>query len=69
MAEKEEKLGEVKHIEICRAENGWKIKVCHESKDVSLGVKAGWYPAPYVEPKCFVEKTSEAVVKRIKELL
>jgi len=69
MAEKEEKLGEVKHVDICVVENGYKIKVCHESKDVPLGVKAGWYPAPYVEPKCYVEKTKDAVLKRLKELL
>lgn len=66
---KEEKMGDVCHIDICVVENGYKIKVCHESKEQSLGVRAGWYPQPYVEPKCYVEKTKDAVVKRVKELL
>lgn len=69
MAEKEKDMGEVSHVEVCVVENGYKIKVCYCPKEQSLGVKAGWYPAPYVEPLCYVEKTKDAVVKRMKEIL
>jgi hypothetical protein len=69
MAEKEEKLGDVCHVDICVVENGYKIKVRHEDPNQPLGVRAGWYPAQYIEPKCYVEKTKDAVLKRLKEVL
>ncbi len=70
MADKaEEKLGEVCHVSICAAENGWKISVSYEPKEQSLGVRAGWYPPGPSMCKDYVEKTKDAVLKRLKEVL
>ncbi len=69
MADKEEKHGEAAHISISCVENGYQISVCYESPSNSLGVRAGWYPPSPMESKQFVEKTKDAVLKRIKEIL
>ena len=65
----EEKKGEVCHINICVVENGYKLSVSYESPEKSLGVRAGWYPAGPGECKDWVEKTKDAVLKRLKEIL
>ena len=64
----EEKKQEVCHIGICVVENGYKVE-CRYDEEKSLGVRAGWYPAPMGEQKVFVEKTKDAVLKRLKEVL
>ena len=65
----EEKKKEVSHISICRAENGFKICCSYESKEMSLGQRAGWVPCGPCESKDYVEKTREAVIKRLEEIL
>jgi hypothetical protein len=69
MADAKEKHGEVSHISICAAENGYKICCTYESPKESLGVRAGWYSPGPGECKDYVEKTKDAVLKRLKELL
>ena len=66
MAEEKE-LKDPCHVSICRAENGWKINCTYESKD-SLSQRAGWVPTS-CESKDYVEKTKDAVLKRLKEVL
>ncbi len=65
----EEKKQEAEHISITCVENGYKIAVCYEAEEKSLGARAGWYPAPPGESKDYVEKTKDAVLKRLKEIL
>jgi hypothetical protein len=65
----EEKKGEICHISICVVENGYKISCQYEVAEKSLGARAGWYPAPPGESKDYVEKTKDAVLKRLKEIL
>lgn len=65
----EEKKGEVCHVSICVVENGYKISCQYENKEKSLGVRAGWYPEGPGESKDYVEKTKDAVLKRLKEIL
>jgi hypothetical protein len=65
----EEKRQEVCHVSICCVENGYKVECRYEDTDKSLGVRAGWYPAPMGEQKVYVEKTKDAVLKRLKEIL
>ena len=69
MGTEKEKIGEVSHVSICRVENGFKIECCYESPEKSLGVRAGWYPSGPGEQKSYVEKTKDAVLKRIKDIL
>ena len=64
-----EKKAEAEHIHISCVENGYKISVCYEAGEKSLGARAGWYPAPPGESKDYVEKTKDAVLKRLKEIL
>jgi hypothetical protein len=66
--EKEEKdIGELCHISVCKAENGWKVS-CSYKCDDSLSVRAGWIPA-MSSCKDFVEKSKSAVVARVKQIL
>jgi hypothetical protein len=65
----DEKKQEVSHVSICCVENGYKIECCYEAAEKSLGARAGWYPAPPGESKSYVEKTKDAVLKRLKEIL
>ena len=67
MAE-EKTAKEPTHIRLCRVENGWKISCNYESEQ-SLSQKAGWVPCSMGEEKCYVEKTKDAVIKRLKEVL
>ena len=70
MAEtKEEKKMDLCHLSVCVVENGYKISCQYKSGDQSLGQRAGWVPPSYVEDKEYVEKTKDAVLKRIKEVL
>jgi hypothetical protein len=69
MAEAEKKHGEICHVSICVVENGYKISCNYEPGEQSLGQRAGWVPPSYVESKDYVEKTKDAVLKRLKELL
>jgi hypothetical protein len=70
MAEnKEENLGEVCHISICVAENGYKICVGYENKELTLGQRAGWVPCMPGQNKDYVEKTKAAVIERLKKVL
>ncbi len=68
MAE-EEKHGEAAYIRISCVENGYRIECQYESPEKSLGVRAGWYPEGPAQTKEFVEKTKDAVLKRLKEIL
>ena len=69
MAEKKEKCsGEVCHISVEVAENGYNVTCCYEPEK-SLGQRAGWYPCGPGESKKYVEKTPDAVAKRVKEIL
>ena len=65
----DEKRQEVCHVSICCVENGYKVECSYEAPEKSLGVRAGWYPAPMGEQKVYVEKTKDAVLKRLKEIL
>ena len=64
----DEKKQEVCHVSICCVENGYKVECSYEAEK-SLGVRAGWYPQGPGEQKVYVEKTKEAVLKRLKEIL
>jgi hypothetical protein len=68
MAEKE-KHGEVSHISICKAKNGYKICCSYEDKEKTLGQRAGWVPCGPCETEDWVEKTKDAVIKRLEEIL
>jgi hypothetical protein len=68
MAEDKEKCGDACHISICRAENGYKICCTYEAEK-TLGQRAGWVPCSMGETKDYVEKTKDAVLKRLKEIL
>ena len=69
MAETKEKKMDVCHVSICVVENGYKISCQYESGEQSLGQRAGWVPTGMGESKDYVEKTKDAVLKRLKELL
>ena len=68
MAEKEKACGELCHIAICVVENGYKIS-CNYEPEKTLSMKAGWVPCPAYDSKDYVEKTKEAVLKRLKDIL
>jgi len=68
MAEKDKPAGELCHLSICVVENGYKLSCSYESEK-TLSQKAGWVPCPMGECKEYVEKTKEAVLKRLKEVL
>ena len=68
MAEKE-KCGELCHVSICVVENGYKISCNYEAAEKTLGQRAGWVPCMPGECKDYVEKTPEAVLKRLKDIL
>lgn len=65
----EEKKGELCHVSICVVENGYKVSCSYENKDLTLGQRAGWVPCNSGESKEYVEKTKDAVLKRLKEVL
>lgn len=65
--EKEE-TGELCHVSICKAENGWKISCSYEPQE-TLSSRAGWVPPTYCKPKEYVEKTKASVIKRLEEVL
>ena len=67
MADKKEKKQELCHVSICVVENGYKISCNYESEQ-SLSQRAGWVPS-CMESKDYVEKTKDAVLKRLKEIL
>ncbi len=60
---------EICNLNVCVVENGYKISCMYVSGEQSLGQRAGWVPPSYGESKEYVEKTRDAVVKRIKEIL
>lgn len=69
MADKDEKkLGECCHVSICKVENGYKISCQHE-REQSISEKNGWVPSYPNDCKDYVEKTKDAVLKRLKEVL
>lgn len=70
MADKEKQPeGELCSLNICCAENGYKICATYEPKEKSLAQRAGWVPTGPCEYKDYVEKTKASVVNRVKELL
>lgn len=69
MAEEKEKKGEVSHVSICKAKNGYKICCSYENGEKSLGQRAGWVPCMPCESEDYVEKTKDAVIKRLEDLL
>jgi hypothetical protein len=68
MAEEKEKCGELCHVSICTAENGFKICCQYENKEMSLAQRAGWVPCAGNVCKDYVEKTWPAVLARLKSL-
>jgi|GEM_PF-6975544 len=68
MAEKEKCSGELCHVAICCVENGYKIS-CSYEPEKTMSMRAGWVPCPAYEDKTYVEKTKDAVLKRLKEIL
>lgn len=64
---REERKGELCHLSICKAENGWKVS-CSYKCDDSLSVRAGWIPS-MSSCKDYVEKSKSAVVERVKQIL
>ena len=64
---KEKDMGELCHVSVCKAENGWKGS-CSYKCDDSLSVRAGWIPA-MSSCKDYVEKSKSAVVERVKKIL
>ena len=68
MAEKEYKSSDLCHIMIEKVENGYK-DCCQYDSEQSLSQKAGWVPCAPYERKEYVEKTKDAVLKRLKEIL
>jgi len=67
MAEKE-KCVDVCNVSICVVENGYKISCIYKSEE-TLSQRAGWVPCMPGECKDYVEKTKDAVLKRLKEVL
>jgi hypothetical protein len=65
--EKEKDKGELCHISICVAENGYKISCSYEDGS-SLSARAGWVPTS-MSCKDFVEKSKKSVVARIEKIL
>lgn len=65
----EEKKGELCHVGICIVENGYKVSCDYEAPEKTLGQRAGWVPCSMGECKEYVEKTKDAVLKRLKEVL
>jgi len=69
MAEKEkEDMGELCHISISCAENGYKVCCTYEGKD-SLSARAGWVPPSPMNCKDYVEKSKKSVVARVEKIL
>ena len=64
----DEKCGELCSINICKAENGYKICCCYEDKDMTISKRAGWVPCQ-MQSKDWVEKTKAAVLKRLEEIM
>jgi hypothetical protein len=64
----EKKTGDLCHINISVVENGYKLS-CSYDTEKTLGQRAGWVPCGPSECKEYVEKTREAVLKRLKEIL
>jgi hypothetical protein len=63
-----EKKQEARHVSICCVENGYKVE-CQYEEEKTLGQRAGWVPCSTGECKTYVEKTKEAVIKRLEEIL
>jgi hypothetical protein len=69
MAEdKDEKLGELCHVAICKVENGYKIS-CSYEHEATLSERKGWVPSVGNDCKDYVEKTKAAVIERLKKVL
>jgi hypothetical protein len=68
VADEKEKKGECSHISICRAKNGFKV-CCSYECEKTLSQRAGWAPCSPCETEDYVEKTKEAVIKRLEEIL
>jgi hypothetical protein len=66
--EKKESPGELCHISICVAENGYKIS-CSYQPEKSLSQRAGWVPCMPGESKDYVEKTKSALLKTLESVL
>jgi hypothetical protein len=60
--------GDLCHLNIKVVENGYEI-CCQYDAEQSLSQRAGWVPCMPGEHKEYVEKTREAVLKRLKEIL
>jgi hypothetical protein len=68
MEDKEKCCGELTHVSLCKAENGWKIS-CSYKQEETLSQRAGWTPCMPCECKDFVEKTEDAAIERVKKIL
>jgi hypothetical protein len=69
MAEdKKESKGELCHISICCAENGYTLECFYEAEQ-SLSQKAGWIPSMPAEQKKYVAKTKADLIKQLEKIL
>lgn len=66
--DKKESKGELCHISISVAENGYKICCCYEPEK-TLSQRAGWVPYDMGKPVEYVEKTKAAVIKQLESIL
>lgn len=66
--EKKEDRGDLCHIHICCAENGFTIECCYEGKE-SLSSRAGWVPQMPGESAKYVAKTKKDLLKQLEEIL
>ena len=67
MEDKDKCPGALCSLNICCAENGYKICCCYKGAD-SLSQRAGWVPCS-MECKDYVEKNEDAVVERVKKIM
>lgn len=66
---KEEQYGDFCHLSVRKVDNGYQICASYDSKNQSLAERAGWVPCSPSPSKERVEKTKDAVVKAVKELI
>jgi hypothetical protein len=70
MAEEKKEKGKLSYLSISVVENGYKLEAQY-SYEPTLSQRAGWVDSSpsYCAGKCYVEKTKDAVLKRLKEIL
>lgn len=66
--EKKEDRGELCHIDISVAENGYTVNCCFEAKQ-TLSQRAGWVPGYPGESVKYVAKTKADLIKQLEKVL